>query len=202
MIIGVSGKIGAGKSTFSQLAVKEFGAKRVAFADAVKEEVTEYLKSIKVPFKKANLYGTQDEKAQGFVLTPRFFDAVSGPSHELYLFLMQHPNTTLTFRFLMQWWGTEYRRAQDPDYWVKKAFEKCWGGGIHIIDDVRFKNEAEAVLAADGWLVRVNRKGHTGKHASEIDLDDYDHWDKVIKNNGDLKAYRAAVRLFLEEVTC
>jgi hypothetical protein len=55
-----------------------------------------------------------------------------------------------------------------------------------IVTDVRFPNEADAIKARGGLLVRVTRKGHefTGKHPSEIALDDYDNFNITIENNG------------------
>lgn len=99
-------------------------------------------------------------------------------------------------RRLLQWWGTEYRRAQDPDYWVKKGMAEAKrladGEHVHlvIITDVRFANEAKIIREAGGLVYEVVasddvRRERLGgelppSHASEeIDFDT----DGVIANN-------------------
>lgn len=88
---------------------------------------------------------------------------------------------------LLQWWGTEYRRTQDPDYWVKKWWESVKGyKGIVIASDLRFENEANAIQQASGHTVNVYRMNQDGSkytdptrdsnHRSEIELDNY-NWD-------------------------
>lgn len=70
-------------------------------------------------------------------------------------------------RHVLQWWGTDYRRAQDPDYWVRYGMEqmKVWLAVatrvaqdrllIPTFTDVRFANEAEAIKAAGGIVLEV-----------------------------------------------
>lgn len=85
---------------------------------------------------------------------------------------------------LLQWWGTEYRRAQDPDYWVDKTFAAipdCLD--LAMITDVRFLNEVQAVEKRGGYSIKVERLDELGKpfvapdrqatHISEIALNDY-----------------------------
>src|SRR6185437_6768439 len=46
-------------------------------------------------------------------------------------------------RALYQFWGSEYRRAQDPFYWIKKLQQhvEARNPRVVIIDDLRFPNE-------------------------------------------------------------
>lgn len=90
-------------------------------------------------------------------------------------------------RRLQQWWGTDYRRAQDPDYWVRqtvetKAIPYVEAGLSPVFTDVRFPNEAFAVLEHGGIIVRVTaptevREKRNGgplpDHGSETAMDDY-----------------------------
>ena len=82
------------------------------------------------------------------------------------------------------------RRAEDPDYWVKRAFASIPAGtNLVIFTDVRFKNEADAIKAKGGHLVKVVRLNEDGTpyiatdrpadHPSETDLDSY-NWDHHI----------------------
>ncbi len=57
-------------------------------------------------------------------------------------------------RPVLQAWGTEFRRSQDPDYWVKKAEESITRTevGIPIVfTDARFPNELD-MLRSNGFL--------------------------------------------------
>ena len=106
-------------------------------------------------------------------------------------------------RELLQWWGTDIVRAQDPNFWVDsvvrlaKVIDKYVD--YLIVDDCRFINEIEAwraikyvaldsatdVLAnrqrfSDIITIRVERPGHENaltpeqrRHPSETELDDY-----------------------------
>lgn len=103
-------------------------------------------------------------------------------------------------RTLMQWWGTEYRRAQDPNYWVKKLNATLLADKprIALITDMRFPNEVSWVKQdpSSGFVVRVDRlgfKNKAGQHESEIALDfmaDED-WHYIIQvNDGDVEELR------------
>ncbi len=94
--------------------------------------------------------------------------------------------TSPEVRFILQQYGTEYRRAQDPDYWVKRGMAEAKtytddGWGV-VFDDVRFPNEADAIGLEGGLIVRVHtpsnvRTARLGTavpdHASEAAMDGY-----------------------------
>jgi hypothetical protein len=98
---------------------------------------------------------------------------------------------------LLQWWGTEYRRSKDPNYWVNQ-----WKMGINpkadivFSTDMRFENEAAAVKDMGGYTVQVSRLNGDGSpfvdpsrdslHVSETQLDGYNYDFKITVKTGDL----------------
>jgi hypothetical protein len=97
---------------------------------------------------------------------------------------------------LLQWWGTEYRRAQDPKYWIDKRREKVIGfEGVVVTADNRYTNENIDTLELGGFNVNVRRLNEDGTqffdssrpagHTSEIDLDTW-NWDyRIITKTGE-----------------
>lgn len=82
------------------------------------------------------------------------------------------------YRTLLQWWGTEFRRGQDTEYWIKKMAKKLSkaGDGAIFITDVRFKNEADFIKQFGGKIIRVVRPNNAAPnanagHASETEMD-------------------------------
>jgi hypothetical protein len=78
----------------------------------------------------------------------------------------------ITPRAMMQTVGTEWgRQMVHPELWVRSLFARIPPQGA-IISDVRFPNEAEAILARGGIVFRLLRPG-TGSgdgHLSEAPL--------------------------------
>lgn len=67
-----------------------------------------------------------------------------------------------TIRRLLQWWGTDLRRAQDPDYWVAHGMARAselddylTSESLIVFTDVRFENEAAAIKDAGGIVFQV-----------------------------------------------
>lgn len=113
-------------------------------------------------------------------------------------------------RELLQWWGTDIVRVQDPNFWVDSVIRLAKVIDKHvdylIIDDCRFLNEIETwrtvkyvaldeatdALASrqrfsDIITIRVERPGHENaltpeqrRHPSETELDNY-IFDMTIK---------------------
>ncbi len=112
-------------------------------------------------------------------------------------------------RALYQWWGTEYRRSQDPDYWVKalKARIERDAPRVAVMSDLRFHNEFEFIQINGGYCVRVDRPGFEiadGKHhISETLLDSLpdDAWDHILVNDQDKETLKARAVEFFDEVT-
>lgn len=90
-------------------------------------------------------------------------------------------------RTLLQWWGTDYRRAQDPDYWVKRLMDtlRRENPDVAFVTDVRFPNEVDAIHAAGGYVVQVIKTTppdiKVPSHPSEDVLDGYTGWDYTIR---------------------
>jgi hypothetical protein len=176
----------------------------LAFAAGVKDEVAEFLEERDVVFEHRHLWGSNQDK-----------EAILRISHcyvsDLPLdgYLQKHGNYAngwwyFTPRTLLQYWGTEYRRAQDELYWVKKCMTQRKDGVINIITDVRFPNEVQAVKDAGGLVVRIERgnrsKVSNQEHPSETALDGYIDWDVLLLNDDTLATYTVAVQNILRGI--
>jgi hypothetical protein len=89
-------------------------------------------------------------------------------------------------RSLLQWYGTEFRRKQDPEVWVKrlrKTLEEH-NPDVALITDVRFPNEAEYIKQQGGTLIKCVRTTaadvEVAEHWSEAALDSFTGWDFVL----------------------
>ncbi len=96
-------------------------------------------------------------------------------------------------RELLQRCGTEAgRKVLGADVWVNAVFADWDGSTPVVVTDVRFPNEAEAIVKRGGIVLRVERPGVGPRtddwgnvHPSETALDDWD-FDRVIANDGSL----------------
>lgn len=189
-IIGLSGKIGTGKTTLTNLLLKSFPEyERVAFGDILKREASE--------MHNFPLEWAYSEEGKSRIVNPgveerkSLFEVMGEmllPPEPVYNAL---PRMNMTVREVLQWHGTEYRRNQDPDYWINRMRDHVKENPWVVIDDVRFVNEANLVFELGGLLVRVDphnewKPGKFADHASEVDLDDYTKFDfraKQVWNN-------------------
>ena len=141
MLIGFCGPEGAGKTTAARLLAEIYGLPICPFAGPLKRMI----EALGVPPR--HLYGSPADKAAPLAI----FDGK-------------------TARHAMQTLGTEWgRKCIADDFWVRAWIETVPKKAI--ADDVRFANEAEAILSRGGIVVRVVRSQRdtlkTPGHASE-----------------------------------
>ncbi len=124
-------------------------------------------------------------------------------------------------RQVLQVWGTEFRRGQDPDYWVKQAEDhiNCWGGvDPHplVFTDVRFQNEIDMLREYGFLIVHVDMPwwqvrdyfAERGKRLSEIEAmlshpseQEWQHTEvdeRLRSRRGDLLGLYAQVKALVE----
>jgi hypothetical protein len=99
--------------------------------------------------------------------------------------------------------GQMYRRL-DPDFWVKKLWKDAEAHIAHgnsiLIDDLRFKNEANFLARHGTVFVRVERPGVSLiDDISEKDLDDYPFTHRILNDNG-LEGYMRVVLEWAERL--
>lgn len=169
MIIALTGTAGSGKSTAAAALVERRGFVEIALADPLKRICQD-------------VFGWDRER-------------LWGPSAK-----RNEPDPAwdgLTARHALQQIGTECFRSLHPDVWVRIALKHagehancgCGARGV-VIPDVRFANEAVAIRAAGGKVVRIVRAGagldgSAGAHASEAGIAALDV-DLEIPNIGEL----------------
>jgi len=198
LLIGFGYKARRGKDTAIRSILDARGqgkdVRRYAFADALRDEVHETMRSV------SHSYGlTYRGALERMCKSAGVQYDTNAPADE------QNPHGKQ--RALLQWWGTEFRRASDPLYWLKRMRERIEADGpnVALISDVRFFNEFEMIRSAGGCMVRVEREGFeveapVAQHVSERELDalrDSD-WDATIwALDGDLEELRiGAVEVF------
>lgn len=204
MIILLIGKAGAGKDEFAKIAEEEFGVKRVAFGDAVKEEVAEFLDKHEVCWEHRHLWGDQKDK-EAWLRMAHSNRPKRGPLSKFLTNYGDYNNGWHYFtpRSLLQFFGTDYRRAQDPLYWVKVAEKKLDETKNYCISDGRFNNEWDMVRDRGGRVVRIFRADAPSisnmTHPSETELDGRME-SHTIYNDGTIQQYHDQVRKLLKGI--
>ncbi len=205
MILGFAGKAATGKTTAAKhmAPLLDKVCRIVPMAMVLRDEVEGFLRAIGAEESVPLVYGCQDDKVRIFYVDeakalarcPQWAHFV-GENREI----QDRPGqTAVTVRRILQWWGTEYRRAQDPDYWTKawgRKVEQFELAHMHVlVDDVRFMNELNVIREHGGLIVKIERPGFDGanNHASETSLDEYQAWDRVIVNDGTLTEFMAEI---------
>jgi len=168
MLIGLCGAAGAGKNTTAELLADSFV--QIAFADPLYQCISAITG---VP-----VAGLQDRSVKESVIP----------------WLGKSP------RQMLQSLGTEWgREIVHPEIWIRIAMERAAQhmlvGRSVAITDVRFDNEAQAIVEAGGEVWRVVRGGHgclavdTASHQSEAGVSDH-LIARTIDNSGSLDALR------------
>jgi hypothetical protein len=194
VIVGISGKAQTGKSAVAQRLAERWGFVVVSFADALREEVL-----ARLPATLRALHG---------YTCPRFEVLPNGNlrhrlcnwgDEEGCIREMVYERKPPGVRELLQEYGSEVRRADEPEYWIEQwAVRAYLTGAMQLVaPDVRFENEARAVLEREGVLWRIERPNHSGilngSHQSETVMDAWDRWDAIIRNDGTLADLHAKV---------
>ena len=161
MLIGICGRAGAGKDTTAEILRENHGFATLAFADALREEIVHAFAVNPGIFSRDQKGRAQDALAVQRCGDPDFILSMAQQKIDL-----EAPRSP---RQIMQWWGTEFRRAQDPLYWVSRtalAIDAMVRAGRSRIalTDVRFPNEAQLVRRLLGVIWRIQRS--TADHAS------------------------------------
>jgi len=213
MIIGFAGKASSGKTTAAHHLAPLLDRETliVPMAMVLREEVEQFLRTSGAAAAVPLVYGCQEDKLRIFYVDQDQALAAC-PRWDGYLAAHQDiqdraGQAAVTVRRILQWWGTEYRRSEDPDYWTKAWKAKVSGydfDRVHIlVDDVRFMNELQVIRALGGRFVKIDRPGFAagGNHASETSLDGFNGWDEVILNDASLEEFKTSVGQLAERLT-
>lgn len=196
MIIGLGYKKLSGKDTVGEILVKDYGFKRMAFADELKLEVRRIWYKTIMSYVRDSHDGGNGYWAE---LSSQWdYDEYPPPDEEDLVHWLVYTAKPPFIVSLLQEHGTELRRREDPDYWIRKLFNNWYDNDTIVIPDVRFKNDSLVITDVRfknearfckyfGKVVRIDRKidrPDYGTHISETELDTYEDWDYVLDNNG------------------
>lgn len=208
-LIGLAGPARVGKDTVADYLVEERGFVKFSFSDTLYEEVS---KAFDVPIDTLMRADLKEEPTQWLALykcdSMEAINAMAERNVERNYSL----NCPRSPRWVLQRWGTEYRRAQDPDYWIKKAgafveeFLKAVKagdiknpGGL-VNTSVRFANEQQFIRDSGGEVWHIYRRAAEQQH-----LNTYESerrlpvlvGDRELYNNSTVERLRTATALFL-----
>lgn len=210
-IIGISGKIGSGKNYLAEKLIQEltslgYTTSEASFAAALRSELNRMIKTIKVdyidavPFKQT-IHHMSD-----------IYSMTLGEAALMHALLIDDVveygdfnanSRTEGVRRALQILGTDIRRKNDNDYWVKEFHRTVPDSDFILVTDVRFPNEADSVVEHEGIMIRlevsqdvINERvqGRDGlqysadalAHPSETALDNYEKFDIIVNDKFDV----------------
>lgn len=173
--VGLVGKARAGKDTAAATLVA-LGWQRVAFADPLRDMAYAVDPHIEIA----------GNRGHSFLRLSAVVDAVGWEKAKSY------PDVR---RFLQRLGSDGVRDHLGADLWVAAAMARV--DRPTVFPDVRFPNEADAIRARGGIIVRVVRREHlTGEqadHPSETALDGLEP-DATVCNDGTIADLQAAIK--------
>jgi hypothetical protein len=180
IIIGLTGLAGAGKDTVADTLCTHAGFTKIAFADALRLEVAgafnlgdQMAILTDRATKETPCNALRFSRCSEVRFVERMYDKHSGERPDFDY--DEWSATPRSPRQVMQWWGTEYRRADEENYWTNRVAMRVLSAHPiqrWVITDCRFANEARAIRSMGGELWQVLRPNHAsveGGHASQND---------------------------------
>lgn len=187
--IAFSGKKGSGKDTMGRYFSKAFpNSVQISFAGELKRESQAFIDELR----SGNLEKPEDMPIKVF---NKIKDIALSTGHEE---VTSHSKEMTT---VLQLYGTDYRRFNNPNYWVDKVegVLKENPNTIYYITDGRFLNELEMLYDNNCFIVKLEvdeeeqldrlafRDGERPdeeqmKHISENEFENFKHFDFVINS--------------------
>lgn len=165
IVIGLAGQAGVGKNVIADYLREAYGFVQFAWSDALYAEV-------------AAAFGVGDVLLRLRETKEVPTIALAGENCSDLAFIdvlmaqgVKSGNTPLSPRQVLQWWGAEYRRAQDTGYWVNRAAESIAAlrasvpypeqvPQFFVESGTRFENERDWIHNNGGNVWHVYRDGH------------------------------------------
>lgn len=193
-IMGLTGYARSGKDTVGQILVEQ-GWHRVAFGDKVRELALAADPLIPEP---GGIHGLTTSERLSVLVARSGWDAAKAEPE---------------VRRFLQAIGTGVRGVLGEETWIDAALQEVADVAAHVglggavppagivVTDVRHQNEAHAVRARGGVIVRVHRPGvrPANAHVTEVGVDHITA-DQALVNNGTVEDLRAAVDTMLFEL--
>lgn len=179
MIVGFGHVARVGKDTGASALTRDLGFYRLSFADPLKDLALEADPLVRQMSSAVVNIGTGAANLAHAVHGLRWEGA---------------KDTYPEVRRFLQSLGLGARKVFGENFWIDQVFSKMENGKDYVIPDVRFENEADAILAAGGLLIRIDRSGYKASgHTSETELADFDDWSAILRNDGDVREFQQAV---------
>lgn len=179
MIIGLNGLSGSGKDTVAKYLVDNYGYRRMAFADPLREFLYHFNPSV---------------RTREGILRPLKEIVETEGWHNAQLV---HPEV----RKLLQRFATDFvRNKVDSMFWVKLSMFAIDKNADIVFSDVRFANEADTITKHQGVNLHINSdraKLFQMNHASEVQVVPYQY---QIDNNGSLDDLYSEVDKFMNNL--
>lgn len=185
-VIGLSGYAQTGKDTVAQILVNNYGYKRLAFADAVREGLYKFNPIVDFKMTTRDGYIVDTELV-------RVADIVNSIGWE------KAKQDYKEVRELLQRYGTEAgREIHGSGCWLKIIEDEIAFGEAHkyVLSDIRFPNEYSLVEKYRGTSVRVVRDG-IGAVNGHISDSYVPNVDFTIENNGSREELEATIATVL-----
>lgn len=197
MLLGISGQKRHGKDSVADVLVKDFGFKKVALADPLKQICS---KVFQIPLQA--FY--KDELKDLAFIEPEIIDVYH--IERLVTQLEEHTSVSTESiqnlkihgcgkelkspREILQFVGTDLCRTYVKDtVWLDIFYSTVKKSEGHLVcTDARFPNERELIKSLGGKNMLVVRQGlnNTDSHSSENSLGTESEYDLVVQNSGTL----------------
>lgn len=201
-IIGFNGKARSGKDSAASYLVDNYLFDQLSFATPIKKEMEFFYGKISdedkevpriISVRRDHIHGM----AKSFGFTKRVGEFYDKFKEEFLSFKVGETDATfeysISYRRFAQLLGTNVARSMDENVWVDHLLKQLNDKDSVVISDVRFDNEAKAIIDNGGVVIRINRdvaeelvQEDTAQHVSEGGISE-EYVSAVLGNNGTLE---------------